>query len=233
MANEISRRSQGSSWHRRGSTGTARRPRRSVQPPRRADGQAAEHYGDDAGPASPGAAARPRRRGRYTYVARTNRSLPVPADPRPRLPDAGDPVRLTEELPGLGDPQPCRVNEEGPADQPVVRAKKNGSPGARTRNSRRRWLPEIDLRHPGRSARTGTNCRRSPPYTPASANPAIAPRPANRHRRAGGPRLSADKNGGRAQRRSERAKRIPRSTNRRFVLNLWTSYMRSSSPFPD
>jgi hypothetical protein len=28
-----------------------------------ADGRAAEHHGDDAGPASPGAAARPRRRG--------------------------------------------------------------------------------------------------------------------------------------------------------------------------
>ena len=42
---------------------------------------------------------------------------------------------------------------------------------------------------------------------------------------------AAGKNGRRARRRSERTKRLPYSTNRRFVLNLRTSYMRSSKPF--
>ena len=65
---------------------------------------------------------------------------------RSHLLDAGDPARLAEELLGLGDPQPRQVAEP-PWDQQVVRVTNNGSAGARTRNSRRRWLPEIDLRH--------------------------------------------------------------------------------------
>jgi hypothetical protein len=57
----------------------------------------------------------------HRVLADPDRGAPVPADPRPHLLHAGDPVSLAEELPGLGDPKPRKVAEEASADKPVVR----------------------------------------------------------------------------------------------------------------
>ena len=165
-----------------------------------------------------------------------DRGPPVPADPRPHLLHAGDPVRLAEELPGLGDPQPRRVAEEAPADQPVVRVvgleEERLARSQDTELAGTAGLPEIDLRHPwpvrqepvpvvvGHPHIRPHNRYCAPPADPRSGNPAIALQPANRRRVPRGSLPSAGKNSGRARTRSERAKRIPRSTNRRFLLNL-------------
>ena len=103
--------------------------------------------------------------------------------------DAGDPVRLAEELPGLGDPQPRRVAEEAAADQSVVRvvgleeerlARRQDTELAGTAG-----LPEIDLRHPrpvcqepvpvvvGHPHIRPHNRYCAPPAGPPSGNPAI------------------------------------------------------------
>src|ERR1035441_10029852 len=57
----------------------------------------------------------------HRVLARTNRAAPVAADVGPHLLHAVDPVGFAEQLPRLRYPQPGRVAEEAPADQPVVR----------------------------------------------------------------------------------------------------------------
>jgi hypothetical protein len=126
----------------------------------------------------------------HWVLAGPDRGPPVPADPRPHLLDAGDPVRLAEELRGLRDPQPRRVAEEAPADQPVVRvmgleeerlARRQDTELARTAG-----LPEIDLCHPrpvrqepvpaviGHPHIRPHTRYCAPPADPPSGNPAIA-----------------------------------------------------------
>jgi hypothetical protein len=87
----------------------------------------------------------------HRILAGSDRVAAVPADPRPHLLHAGDPVRLAEELPGLGDPQPRRIAEKAAADQLVVRVV--GLEEERLARSQdpeltgTAGLPEIDLRY--------------------------------------------------------------------------------------
>ena len=129
----------------------------------------------------------------HRVLAGPDRGPPVPADPRPHLLNAGDPVGLAEELPGLGDPQPRRVAEEAAADQLVVRVvgleEERLARGQDTELAGTAGLPEIGLRHPGpvrqesvpvaighSHVRPHTRyC--APPPGPPSGNPAIAPQP--------------------------------------------------------
>src|SRR5262249_11889091 len=106
----------------------------------------------------------------HRVLAGPDRSPPVPADPLPHLLHAGDPVRLAEELPGLGDPQPRRVAEEAAADQLVVRVvglEEERLARARTRHPGAppgcQKLPSVT---PGRSAR---NRYQLPSVTPTYA----------------------------------------------------------------
>jgi hypothetical protein len=125
----------------------------------------------------------------HRVLAGSDRGPPVPANPRPHLLDAGDPVRFAEELPGLGDPQPRRVAEETPADQLVVRVvglEEERLTGRQdTELAGTAGLPEIDLRHPrpvrqepvpaavGHPHIRPHNRYCAPPADPPSGNPAI------------------------------------------------------------
>ena len=126
----------------------------------------------------------------HRVLAGPDRDPPVPADPRPHLLDAGDPVRLAEEFPGLGDPQPRRVAEEAAADQLVVRVvgleEERLARAEDTELAGAAGLPEIDFRHPwpvrqepvpvvvGHSHIRPHKRYCAPPAGPSSANPAIA-----------------------------------------------------------
>ena len=126
----------------------------------------------------------------HRVLADADRGTPVPADPRPHLLHAGDPVSLAEELPCLGDPKPRRVAEEASADHPVVRVvgleEERLARGQDPELAGAAGLPEIDLRHlwavrqepvpvvirhPHVRPHNG-NCGTGPP---APGNPAITP----------------------------------------------------------
>ena len=139
-------------------------------------------------------------------TSRTNRqpitgSSPGPIGARqgtgrsaPASPPRWRPVRLTEELPGLGDPQPRRVAEKATADQPVMRVvsleEERLARGQDPELAGTAGLPEIDLRHPrpvrqepvpvvvGHPHIRPHNRYCARPADLRSGNPAIAPQPA-------------------------------------------------------
>ena len=124
-----------------------------------ADGRAAEHHGDDAGPASPGAAARPRRRGRVDGRGRGHDWRP-----RRRRGVRGGPGMLS------GQATWCRSRVPDPSDKLARTVEVIAPAGLRpsSKNWRRRPRPAMPGRpsNDGRTSRPSTGSATSPNRCP-------------------------------------------------------------------